>query len=179
MLIKILIVIAALIGVFLVVVALQPSTFRVVRTATISAPPEAVFAQVNDFHKWETWSPWAKLDPSMKQTYSGPPAGVGAVYEWSGSGKVGAGRMTITDSRPAELVRIRLEFFRPFKGTNTTEFTFKPVGGQTEVTWSMNGDLNFITKGFSLFMSMDKMIGRDFEKGLADMKSVTEAAATK
>src|SRR5215217_1936405 len=118
MLIKVLIVVAALIIIFLIVVALQPSAFRVVRTATIAAPPEAVFAQVNDFHKWEAWSPWAKLDPSMKQTYGGPPAGVGAVYEWSGNGQVGAGRMTITDSRPAELVGIRLEFFRPFKGTN-------------------------------------------------------------
>jgi carbon monoxide dehydrogenase subunit G len=179
MLIKILIVVAALIIIFLIVVALQPSTFRVVRTATIAAPPEAVFAQVNDFHKWEAWSPWAKLDPEMKQTYEGRPAGVGAVSAWSGNGKVGAGRMTITDSRPAEQVRIRLEFFRPFKGTNTAEFNLKPVGGQTEVTWSMNGDLNFLTKGFSLFMSMDKMIGRDFEKGLAAMKSVTEAAAAK
>ena len=179
MLWKTLIVVAALIVVFLIVVAFQPSAFRVVRTATIAAPPEAVFAQVNDFHKWEAWSPWAKMDPAMKQTYGGPPAGVGAVSEWAGNSQVGAGRMTITESRPAELVRIKLEFFRPFKGTNAAEFSFKPAGGQTEVTWSMSGDLNFFTKGFSLFMSMDKMIGRDFEKGLAAMKAVAEGQATK
>jgi carbon monoxide dehydrogenase subunit G len=176
MLIKILIAVAAVIVVLVIVVALQPSSFRVVRTATISAPPAAVFGQVNDLHKWEAWSPWAKIDPTMKQTYEGPPAGVGAVTKWSGNNKVGEGRMTITDSRPHEMVRIKLEFLRPFKATNTAEFTLKPDGGQTAVTWSMHGEKNFLSKAFGLCMNMDRMIGGDFEKGLAQMKSVTEAA---
>jgi uncharacterized protein YndB with AHSA1/START domain len=163
MLIKILIAVAIIVVVFVVIVALQPSEFRVARSATISAPPPAVFAQVNDFHKWEAWNPWGKMDPAMKQTYEGAPAGTGAVYAWAGSKEVGEGRMTITESRPNELIRIRLEFFKPFAATNTAEFTFKPD--------------NFMAKAIHLFMNMDKMIGGQFEKGLASMKSVVEAMA--
>jgi uncharacterized protein YndB with AHSA1/START domain len=176
---KILIGLAAVIVVFAVVVALQPSEFRVVRSATIPAPPPAVFAQVNDFHHWNAWSPWAKLDPAMKQTYEGAPAGTGAIYTWTGNDDVGEGRMTVTESRPNELVRIKLEFLKPFAATNTTEFTFKPEGNQTAVTWAMIGEKNFISKAFSLFVSMDEMIGGDFDKGLAQMKAVAEAASTK
>ncbi len=179
MLKKILIGIAAIVAVFIVVVALQPAEFRVTRSATVSAPPPAVFAQVNDFHKWEAWSPWAKLDPAMKQTYEGAPAGTGAVYTWAGNSKVGEGRMTITESRPSDLVRIRLEFFKPFASTADTEFTFRPQGDQTAVTWSMSGKNNFIAKAFCLFMNMDKMVGGDFAKGLAQLKSIVEAAAPK
>jgi hypothetical protein len=162
-----------------VVVALQPSEFRVVRTGTISAPPHDVFAQVNDFHKWDAWSPWAKLDPEMKQTYEGAPAGTGAIYTWNGNKNVGEGRMRITESRPSELVRIKLDFVRPFAGTNDAEFTFRPDGNQTVVTWSMAGKKNFVVKAFGLFMSMDKMVGGQFEQGLAQMKSVVEAPAKK
>jgi hypothetical protein len=176
---KILIGIAVIILVFLVVVALQPADFRITRSTTIAAPAEVVFAQVNDFHKWDAWSPWAKLDPAMKQTYEGTPAGVGAIYSWVGNKDVGEGRMTITRSRPSELVGIKLEFLKPFAQVNDTEFALKPDGNQTVVTWSMNGTNNFMAKGFGLFMNLDKMVGGDFEKGLAQMKQVAEAAAKK
>jgi len=173
---KILIGFAVIVVVFVVIVALQPSDFRVARSATISAPASAVFAQVNDFHKWEAWSPWAKLDPAAKNSFEGPPAGIGAIFRWAGNDEVGAGSMTIIDSRPSELIRIKLEFLKPFEGTNTAEFTFKPEGNQSTLTWSMFGTNNFIAKAFCLFMSMDKMVGGQFDKGLASMKSVVEAA---
>jgi len=176
MLKKILIAIAAIVVVFVVVVAIQPSEFRIVRSATISAPAPAVFAQVNDFHNWEAWSPWAKVDPAMKQAYEGPPAGTGAIYTWAGNDQVGEGRMTLTESRPSDLIRIKLEFLKPFAATNTAEFTFKPEGNQTVVTWSMTGKNNFIAKAVHLFMNMDKMVGGQFEEGLAELKSVVEAA---
>jgi carbon monoxide dehydrogenase subunit G len=179
MLKKILIAFAIVILVFVVVAALQPSDFRVVRTAAISAPPEAVFAQVNDFHNWDSWSPWAKLDPAMKQSYEGSPSGKGAVYAWTGNHSVGEGRMTLTESRPAELVRIDLDFVKPFKGHNKTEFTFRPEGKQTTVTWSMEGQKNFISKAIGLFMSMDRMIGRNFEQGLIQLKTVVETSVKK
>ncbi len=176
---KILIGIAVIIFVFLVVVAMQPADFRITRSTTIAAPADVVFAQVNDFHKWDAWSPWAKLDPAMKQTYEGTPAGVGAIYSWVGNQDVGEGRMTITQSRPGELVGIKLEFLKPFAQVNNTEFALKPDGNQTVVTWSMNGTNNFMAKGFGLFMNLDKMVGGDFEKGLAQMKLAAEAAAKK
>jgi uncharacterized protein YndB with AHSA1/START domain len=178
MLIKILIAVALVLVVLAIVVALQPGDFRVARSANISAPPASVFAQVNDFHKWETWNPWGKIDPAMRQSYDGAPAGVGAVYSWAGN-EVGEGRMTIIESRPSELIRVKLEFFKPFAATNTAEFTFKPEGDQTVVTWSMFGEKNFMAKAIHLFVSMDRMIGGQFEKGLADMKAVAEATAKK
>jgi hypothetical protein len=174
MLKKILIAVAVIIVVLAVIVALQPSEFRVARSATISAPAPAVFAQVNDFHKWEAWNPWGKIDPAMKQSYEGAPAGTGAVYTWAGNNEVGEGRMTIIESRPSELIRVKLEFFKPFAATNTAEFAFKPEASQTVVTWSMFGEKNFMAKAIHLFMNMDKMIGGQFEKGLAEMKSVVE-----
>lgn len=167
---------AVIIVVLVVIIALQPSQFRVARSTTIAAPPPAVFAQVNDFHRWEAWNPWGKIDPAMKQNYEGAPAGVGAVYTWVGNNEVGEGRMTIAESRPSELIRVKLEFFKPFAATNTAEFTFKPEGNQTAVSWSMFGDNNFMAKAIHLFMNMDKMIGGQFEKGLASMKSVVEGA---
>ena len=175
MLKKILIVVALIIIVFVVVIAVQPAQYRVVRTATIAAPPATVFEQVNDLHKWEAWSPWAKLDPNMKLTFDGPPAGTGAIYHWSGNNKVGEGRMTITESRPSDLVRIKLDFIKPFASTADTEFTFKPEADQTAVKWSMAGKKNFMSKAFGLFVNMDKMIGADFEKGLQQLKSVAES----
>ena len=173
-LISILIVLFIVIVGFVVVVAMQPSDFHVARSIAVQAQPEAAFAQVNDLHKWAAWSPWAKMDPAMKQTYEGAPAGMGAIYNWEGNMEVGEGRMTIIESRPNDLIRIKLEFFRPMPGVNTVEFTFKPEGNETVVTWNIFGQNNFISKVFQLFMSMDKMIGDQFEKGLADMKIIIE-----
>ena len=133
--------------------------------AKMTAPPAAVFAQINDFHNWPAWSPWAKLDPTMKDEYSGASSGVGASYWWSGNSKVGEGRMTIEESRPNDLIRIKLAFLRPFKSTNMAHFEFKPEGNQTNLDWIMIGRHNFISKAFCMFMDMDKMIGKDFEKG--------------
>jgi hypothetical protein len=176
-LLYVLIAVAVIVIGLLVFIAIQPSEYRVVRSATIAAPASTVFAQVNDFHNWEAWSPWAKIDPAMKQTYEGAPAGAGAVYTWSGNNQVGEGRMTITESQPSDLIRIKLDFFRPFAAVNDVEFTFKPDGNQTAVTWSMAGKKGFMIKAMSLFMSMDKMLGGQFEKGLAQMKSVAETAS--
>lgn len=177
MLVKILIGLAVLVIVLVVIVAVQPSEFRVARTVTIAAPAPVVFAQVNDFRKWDAWNPWAKIDPAIKQGYEGAPAGNGAVYTWAGNNEVGEGRMTITDSRPNELIRIQMEFLKPFQGRSTAEFTFKPEGDRTAVTWSMAGEHNFIAKAMHLVMNLDRMIGANFDKGLAQMKSVAEAAA--
>jgi len=156
------------------VVAMQPSEFRVARTATIAAPAPAVFNQVNDFHNWAAWNPWATLDPGMKQTYEGAPAGTGAIYTWAGNRQVGEGRMTLTESRPSDLIRIRLEFLKPLAAISTAEFTFKPEGKQTVVTWSMVGRNNFMAKAVHLVMNIDRMIGGNFEQGLARMKAVVE-----
>jgi uncharacterized protein YndB with AHSA1/START domain len=175
-LIRTLIVLAVIIVAFVGLVAMQPSEFRIERSATIAAPPAEVFAQVNDFHKWEAWSPWAKLDPAAKNSFEGPPEGEGAIFRWDGNDQVGTGSMTITESHPNDLIRIRLDFVKPFEDTSTAEFTFKPEGDQTVVTWSMFGENNFISKAFCLFMNMDKMIGDKFAEGLASMKSVVEAA---
>jgi hypothetical protein len=175
MLKKILLGLAVIIVVLVVIIALQPSHYTVERSATMNAPSGAVFAQVNDFHRWNAWSPWAKLDPAMKQTFEGAPVGTGAVYTWAGNKDVGEGRMTITESHPNDLVKIKLEFIKPFTATNATDFTFKPQGNQTNVTWTMSGDKNFIAKAFGIFMNMDKMVGGDFEKGLAQMKLIVEA----
>lgn len=181
MLLKILIGVASVlvlaVAVLAVVVALQPSEFRIQRTATMAAPPSAAFAQVNDFHKWEAWSPWAKLDPSAKNTFEGPSSGKGAAFAWAGNNKVGEGRMTIVESRPDELIRIKLEFQKPFAATNTAEFSFKPEGDRTAVTWSMYGHNNFVARAVCLFVDMDKALGAEFEKGLAGIKSAAEASA--
>jgi hypothetical protein len=173
---KILISVAVLVIAFVAVVAMQPSEFRVARSATIAAPAPVVFAEVNDFRKREAWSPWAKLDPAMKKVYTGAPAGTGAVYAWSGNGEVGEGRTTIIESRPHDLVRIKLEFVRPFAATNDVEFTFRPDGNRTAVTWSMTGRNGFLAKAAGLVMDMDRMVGGQFETGLARLKAVAEKA---
>jgi len=168
---------AAIIAILLfVIIAGRPDEFTVMRSAKISAPPEKVFPHVNELKKWDAWSPWAKLDPNCKITFEGPAAGSGASYIWSGNNKVGEGRMTITESRPNELIGLKLEFLRPFKATNVAEFTFKSAGDQTEVVWSMTGKNNFFFKVFGLFMDCDSMAGKDFEKGLASLKTLAEAA---
>jgi hypothetical protein len=177
MILKILIAVAAILVVLVVVIVTRPSEFRVERSATIFAPAPVVFAQVNDFHKWEAWSPWAKLDPAARNTFEGAASGTGAGFAWAGNSKVGEGRMTIVESRPNELVRIKLEFLKPFAATNTAEFTFKPDGDRTQVTWSMYGRNNFVGKAVCLVMNMDKTLGGEFAKGLAAMKSIAEAAA--
>jgi hypothetical protein len=174
MLKKILLGLAALVVVFLIVVAMQPNEFRVARTANVAAAPARVFAQVNDFHNWQAWSPWAKLDPNAKAAFEGPPAGEGAVFIWAGNDEVGEGRMTLTESRPSDVIRIRLDFVKPMEGTSDVEFTFKPQGNDTTVTWAMSGRHTFISKAICLFMNQDKMLGGYFEKGLANLKSVVE-----
>lgn len=177
MLRKALVALIVLVAVFAAVVALQPGDYRVQRSASVAAPASAVFAQVNDLHMWRAWSPFDKLDPDMRKTYSGPPAGTGAAYRWSGNDKAGEGTATIVDSRPGELVRIRLDFVKPFAGTAFAEFTFKPEGGRTVVTWALMGQNGFLAKAVCLFVDMDKTVGRDFEQGLAALKTVAETAA--
>jgi Polyketide cyclase / dehydrase and lipid transport len=176
MLLRILLALAVLVVVAAVVIALQPSHFRIARTLTMRAPAPVVFAQVNDFHNWRAWSPFAQVDPAMQESYAGAAAGMGAVYTWSGDKRAGEGRMTLTDSLSPERIRIRLEFVRPMTATNTAEFTFQPQGDGTAVTWSMEGDRNFLFKAVGLFMNMDKIVGGEFEKGLQQMKSIVEAA---
>lgn len=176
MLKKVLLVLAALFLGLVAVIALQPSSYRVTRSATVAAAAEAVFPLVNDFHNWDAWSPWAKLDPAMKTTHGGPAAGTGATYAWTGNSQAGQGRMEILDSRAGEEVRIKLDFIKPFESTCDTRFAFKQAQAGTTVTWTMSGTNNFLGKAFCLFTGgMDKMIGPDFEKGLAKMKAVAEA----
>lgn len=165
------VVLGALVCVF---ISMQPSRFRVERSTSISAPAMDCFARVQDFHEWQHWSPWAKLDPSMRMDYSGNASGAGAVYHWSGNNKVGEGRMTIIECHPPERLEIRLEFVRPFRATNIACFSFSPKGGCTTVTWTMTGEANFFTKAIGLFFTMDRMIGGDFEKGLASLKKLLE-----
>ena len=173
---KILIGLAIVVVVLAIVVATRPSTFHVERSILITASPESVFAQVNDFHRWAAWSPWEKLDPKMEKMFSGPSAGAGALYSWkSDNGKVGQGRMAIERSDLPSSVRVKLEFIKPFTATNTVTFTVIPTATQTRTTWAMDGHNGFLGKLFHLVMNMDKMVGGDFERGLAALKSVTEA----
>ncbi len=166
---KVLMGVAVLLAGFAAVVAMQPSEMRVSRSMTIAAPPDAVFAQVNDFRNWQAWSPWEGLDPNLQRSYEGAESGEGAVYHWAGNAEVGEGRMTIEESRAHERIRIRLEFLKPFVATNVAEFTFIPQRDGTEVTWSMTGEKNFFCKGMCLFMDMEEMIGGEFDKGLAQL----------
>lgn len=175
---RILIVLAIVILVFVIVVASRPAEFSYQRSATVAAPPSAVFPHVNDLHKWQVWSPWAKKDPNAKTTFEGPAAGVGSSMSWAGNNDVGEGKMTIVESKPDERVQFQLDFIKPFAGTNLAEFSFKPEGGNTLVTWTMTGKNTFFFKAFSLFVDCDKMIGSDFEKGLADLKALVEKPAT-
>ncbi len=179
MLINFLIAMALIVIVFVIVVQLQPAKFHIERSTTVAAPAAVVFEQVNDLRKWEAWSPWAKLDPNAKIQYNGPAAGTGAAFSWAGNNEVGTGTMTITDSRTNELVRFKLEFTAPMQAVNIAEFTFKPEGGQTLVTWSMSGTNGFMAKAFGLFVNCDKMVGGQFEKGLATLKSLAEGEVKK
>jgi uncharacterized protein YndB with AHSA1/START domain len=176
MLRKILIGVAVIVVLFAIVVATRPATFHIERSTTIAAPPETVFAQVNDFHSWRAWSPWEKLDPQMQRTFSGAPSGAGAAYAWSGNKEVGEGRMTIENSQPPSQIAIKLEFIKPFAATNRATFSFAPVPAGTKVTWGMDGNNNFLAKAFHMFMDMDQLVGADFEKGLAALKAIAESA---
>ena len=167
--------IAAVVVIFLIVVALQPAAFTVTRSARLAVPPEKVFPHVNDLHQWEAWSPWAKMDPNSKNSFQGPASGVGAALAWAGNHKVGEGRMTITESQPGNLIRFRLEFLKPMKATNLATFSFQPEAGQTIVTWTMSGNNNFVGKAFGLVVNCDRMIGGQFEQGLANLKGVAES----
>ena len=178
MITKILLGLGAIVVIFLIVVATRPADFRVERSATLAASPAALFEQVNDHHKFVTWNPFMKLDPNVKNTFSGPPAGVGSVCSWDGNKDIGAGSCTIIESKPGELVRCRMDWKRPMTGTSTVDFTFKPDGDKTMVTWAMYGKNNFMGKAVSLFMNCDKMCGPQFEKGLADLGAVAALATT-
>lgn len=166
--------VVALLVIVLGLAAMQPDTFRVQRVATIQAPPEKIMPLISDFRNWPQWSPWEKLDPAMNRQYSGAPQGVGAVYAWNGNKEVGAGRMEITGLTPPNKVAINLVFLEPFESHCVTDFTLDPKDNGTTVTWTMSGPSNFMTKLMGLFSSMDSMIGKDFEAGLASMKAAAE-----
>jgi uncharacterized protein YndB with AHSA1/START domain len=158
----------------LIYAATKPDTFRVQRSASIKAPPDKIFALINDLHAWSAWSPYEKKDPGMKRTFSGTPNGKGAIYEWDGDKNVGKGRMEITDATPPSKIVIKLDFIKPFEGHNTAEFTMEPKGDNTVVTWAMYGPASFMMKVMGIFMNMDNMIGNDFAVGLANLKAAAE-----
>jgi len=162
---------------FCLAISLRPSTYVVQRSATISAPPNIVFAQINDLRAWDAWSPWSKLDPNSKTTFSDPSAGKGASFSWDGNDRIGAGTMTILESKPDEIVAIDQEFTRPFAGKSRVAFVLRPEGMGTVVQWKMDGVNDFIGKAICMFMDMDAMVGKDFEQGLANLKAVTEQQA--
>ena len=171
----ILIVVLVAVVAVLALAATKSDHYHVERSATVGAAPAAVFAQVNDFRKWDAWSPWEKLDPAMKRTFTGPESGKDAAYAWTGNDKVGEGRMTIVESEPDARIGIRLEFLKPWTETCQAAFALAPEGDGTKVTWSMDGTRNYTAKVFCVFMDMDKMIGADFEKGLAQLKTAAES----
>ena len=175
---KVLAVIALILLVAIVVVlvlaARKPAGFRIERATSIKAPPDKIFALINDFRNWRAWSPWERMDPNLRRSYGGAERGEGAVYEWEGNSKVGKGRMEIVEAPPPSRVAIKLDFLKPFEAHNTAEFTLVPRGESTEVTWAMHGPNLFIGKVMGVFMSMDRMIGKDFEAGLANLKTAAE-----
>jgi uncharacterized protein YndB with AHSA1/START domain len=172
---KILLGLAAVIALILIIAAFKSPDFRVERSATLAASPQALFDYVNNHKKFNEWNPWSKMDPEAKNTYSGPEAGVGAIAEWEGK-QVGRGRATITESRLGEFIQQRMDWLEPMEGVSTVEFTFKPEGDKTKVTWAMYGKNNFVGRVMCLFMDMEKMCGPMFEQGLADLGKI--AAAT-
>ena len=157
------------------IAATRPATFHVERSLSMAAPPEAVFAVLNDMHRFHEWSPWQKLDPAMKITYEGPSSGAGASYRWVGNKEVGEGRMTILDATPSTSVTQKLEFIKPFEETCAVKFTIAPEAQGSHVTWGIDGNNNYMSKVMCLFVSMDTMMGKDFESGLSNLKQVAEA----
>jgi uncharacterized protein YndB with AHSA1/START domain len=170
------VVVLAVAGV-LAVAAAKPGRFRVERASRMSAPPEAIFAAISDFRRWAHWSPWENRDPALKRTFSGPASGTGAVYEWQGNKQVGKGRMEIMEATAPSRLRIKLDFFEPFEAHNMAEFSLASKDGSTEVTWAMHGPLPYMAKVMSLFCNMDRMVGKDFEAGLTQLKALTEKDA--
>ena len=167
-------VLAVAIAIVLILAAAKPARFSVQRAATVKAPPDAIFPLINDFHQWGTWSPWENKDPAMKRTFSGAASGTGAAYAWEGNKNVGSGRMEILDASAPSKIVIKLDFFAPFEGHNTAEFTMLPQGDATTITWLMHGPAPFMNKMMQVFMNLDNMIGKDFEVGLANLKKLTE-----
>lgn len=174
MLKKIAIIVVVLIAAILIFAATRPDDFHVQRAASIKAPPEKVFALINDFNRWGAWSPWEKKDPAMKRTFGAATSGKGAKYAWEGNKDVGKGSMEIAESSPSSKVTIKLDFIEPFEGHNIVDFTLEPKGDSTNVTWSMHGPMPFISKVISVFCNMDSMIGKDFEAGLSNLKAAAE-----
>lgn len=167
-------VLVLLIAALLIYAATKPDSFRIERSTTIKAPPEKIFALINDFHQWEAWSPWEKIDPALKRTYSGAANGVGAVYEWSGNKDIGQGRMEIVESVPSAKVMLKLDFVTPFEAHNKVDFTLAQQGDVTKVTQAMYGPSPYISKLMTIFFSMEKMVGKKYEEGLANLKAIAE-----
>jgi polyketide cyclase/dehydrase/lipid transport protein len=174
---KILLGVVAIVAIILIYAATKPSTYTVVRSADIKARPETVYSFLDNFHKWDVWSPWEKIDPAMKRTYEGAASGKGAVYAWEGNTAVGKGRMEILNVSPPSQVDINLDFFAPMEGHNKVEFALTPQGDTTHITWTMNGENSYLSKLMQVFVSMDSMVGGEFESGLADLKTAAEKAA--
>jgi len=168
------VILAVAVAAILILATTKPNTLRVQRATTVKAPAEKIFPLINDFHQWRTWSPYEHKDPAMKRTYSGAESGKGAVYAWDGDKNVGSGRMEILETAAPSRIVIKLDFFKPFEGHNTAEFTMLPQGDGTNLTWTMYGPANFMSKLMQVFMNLDNMIGKDFESGLANLKKLTE-----
>lgn len=168
------VIVLAVAGVAAYAAATQPDSFRVSRSLDISAPPEKIYSILSDFHRSPEWSPYEKLDPDMRRTHSGAAAGKGAVYEWDGDSNAGAGRMEIVEATPAQSVTLKLDFIRPFEGSNTVEYKLQPKGAATQVSWDMHGPMPFVSKIICVFVDLDTMIGKDFETGLANLKTLAE-----
>jgi uncharacterized protein YndB with AHSA1/START domain len=168
------IIVVALVAALLAFATTRPDTFQVERSTIVKAPPEKIFVQINDFHNWRSWSPYEKLDPAMTKTISGSASGKGAVYEWDGNSNVGKGRMEITETSEPSRVIVKLDFVKPFEGHNIAEFTMVPNGDSTKVTWAMHGAAAFPVKVMGIFLNMDNMIGKEFESGLANLKTLAE-----
>ncbi len=168
------VILAIAIAIVLILAATKPAAFRVQRAAMVKAPAERIFPLINDFHQWVSWSPYEGKDPAMKRTYSGMESGKGAIYAWEGNKNVGSGRMEILDASAPSKIVIKLDFFAPFEGHNTAEFTMLPQGDATNVSWLIHGPAPFMHRLMQVFMNMDNMIGKDFEVGLANLKRLTE-----
>lgn len=168
------IIVAVVLSAILIFAAIQPNTFRIQRANSIKAPPEKIFVLINDFRKWEQWSPWEKVDPAVKRTYSGAASGKGAVYEWSGNKDVGQGRMEIIESSPPSKITLMIDFIKPFEAHNTVEFTLVTLADSTTVTQAMFGPSPYISRLMGIFFNMDKMIGEKYEEGFANLKALIE-----
>ena len=177
MLTTILVILVVIVAIILLLAMSKPNSVHVERSATIQAPAQRIFDLINDFHNWPRWSPWEKLDPAMKKDMGGPPSGVGSFYGWEGNSKAGKGRMEITESDPPSRVKLDLNFIKPFKSDNVTTFNLEPRDAGTNVHWTMDGPAPMMTKVMMVFMNMDKLIGRDFDEGLANLKRVAESTA--